>query len=321
MSTATDDEATRKRIRLRELIGGNELVVMPGGFSPVYARLCEEAGFSCFFAAGSQMSGFLLGVPDTGILGLRDVVDHARHVAAQSGIPILLDADTGFGNATNVYFATQEIVRSGVAALQIEDQEAPKRSGTSAGRRCIPLDEAAGKVRAAVAARDELDPSFVICARVDSIGADGEDFAGTLARARAYAEAGADLVWLNAVERREQLREVCAATPRPVLCNWWSAVEPQPTLEEFAALGTRVALFPTIAASVGVQAAWHVLSDFHARGTPALADWAAQMKASPYGPADYRRFTGHQRVIDLDRQFLAPEARRAYSRRSYGGER
>ncbi len=206
---------------LRALLAGSELVVMPGGFSPVYARMAQEIGFTCFFLAGSQMSGFLLGVPDTGILGLRDIVDHARHAAACTTIPMLLDADTGFGNAVNVHYSVQEIVRSGVAALNIEDQEAPKKSPTGGGRRCIPLDEAVGKVRAAVAARDAIDPSFVICARCDSIGVE-PDLEQTVARCVAYAKAGADLVWLNAVERREQLARVCAATTAPVLCNWFS---------------------------------------------------------------------------------------------------
>ena len=105
------DEARRKRLALRALLAGSELVVMPGGFSPVYARMAQEIGFTCFFLAGSQMSGFLLGVPDTGILGLRDIVDHARHAAACTTIPLLLDADTGFGNAVNVHFSVQEIVR------------------------------------------------------------------------------------------------------------------------------------------------------------------------------------------------------------------
>lgn len=162
MSGEWSDEARRKRLELRAMLAGKDLVVMPGGFSPVYARMAQEIGFRCFFLAGSQLSGFLLGVPDAGILGLRDIVDHARHVAAHTSIPLLLDADTGFGNAVNVHYSVQEIVRCGVAALNIEDQEAPKKSPTGGGRRCIPLDEATGKSRGSGARRDR---SFVICAR------------------------------------------------------------------------------------------------------------------------------------------------------------
>ena len=91
------------------MLAGKDLIVMPGGFSPVYARMAQEIGFRCFFLAGSQLSGFLLGVPDAGILGLRDIVDHARHVAAHTSIPLLLDADTGFGNAVNVQGSAEEI--------------------------------------------------------------------------------------------------------------------------------------------------------------------------------------------------------------------
>ncbi len=116
------DAAHDKRVRFRELLHRDELAVMPGGFSPLHARMAEVIGFESFFIAGSQMSAFLFGIPDTGIMGLRDIVDHARHVAARTGIPIFLDADTGFGNAVNVHFAVQECVRSGVAGLQIEDQ-------------------------------------------------------------------------------------------------------------------------------------------------------------------------------------------------------
>ena len=312
-----DLEATTKRRKFRELLAQPSLLVMPGGFSPVYARAAELAGFECFFVAGSQMSGFLAGVPDTGIIGLRDIVDHARHVAAHTTIPILLDADTGFGNAVNVHYAVQEIVRTGVAGVQLEDQEAPKKSPTGGGgRRVIPLDEAVGKIKAAVAARDAIDPSFVICARVDSIGAEGTSFEETIARCKAYAsEARADLVWINAVETRAQLKEVCAQTPAPVLCNWWSTVEPKPRLDEFHQLGARVALYPTFVAQTGLQAAWHVLKDFRERGDVALADWDRWVKASPYGPADYKGLTGHAQVRALEGKFLPASKQRDYTKK------
>jgi 2-methylisocitrate lyase-like PEP mutase family enzyme len=307
------DEARRKRLVLRALLAGSDLVVMPGGFSPVYARMAEEIGFRCFFLAGSQLSGFLLGVPDTGILGLRDIVDHARHVAARTTIPLLLDADTGFGNAVNVHYSVQEIVRSGVAALNIEDQEAPKKSPTGGGRRCIPLDEAVGKVRAAVAARDAIDPSFVICARCDSIGVE-LDVEQTVARCVAYAKAGADLIWLNAVERREQLTRVCSATAAPVLCNWFSSVEPPPSFEELQKLGVRVALYPVMAAQAGLQGAWELMNDFRVRGPAALADWRQRAGKSPFGLADYKALTGHAVVREIEQQFLPAGDRRDYGR-------
>ena len=218
---------------------------MPGGFSPLYARMAEAAGFESFFVAGSQTSAFLYGVPDMGLVGLRDMVDHTRHVQSRVSIPILVDADTGYGNATNVFFAVQEFVRAGVAGLQIEDQEAPKKSATMAGRRVIPIDEAVGKIKAAIKARNELDPEFVVCARCDSIGAEGERFEDAVERAVAYVQdGGADFVWMNSVQTREQLKIACERIPAPVMVIWGSRPGPEPA--ELEQLGARIALYPVV---------------------------------------------------------------------------
>jgi 2-methylisocitrate lyase-like PEP mutase family enzyme len=264
---------------------------MPGGFSPVYARMCEEIGFECFFASGSQMSAYLLGVPDNGTIGLRDVVDHVRHIAAHTSIPILADADTGFGNATNVRYTVSELMRSGVAGLQIEDQEWPKNSAGS--HRSISLDEAVGKIRAAVETRDAIDPSFVIAARTDHLDAEGGTFEETLERCIAYARDGAaDLVWFSSPSTREQIRIVCSKTPAPVLVLWAPhATEQQPSIEEYAELGARIAQFGTVASMAGLQGAWEFLHDFHQRGTAALTDFTARAKSAPAGPANFREFT------------------------------
>jgi 2-methylisocitrate lyase-like PEP mutase family enzyme len=312
MASERPPSATEKRVRLREILERKSLTVMPGGFSPVYARLAEMAGFECFFVPGSQMSAFLLGVPDNGILGLRDVVDHARHIAARSDIPFLLDTDTGYGNAVNVHYAIQEFVRAGVSAVSLEDQEAPKKSGTSAGRRCISTDEAVGKIRAAVAARDELDPQFVICARCDALGAEGCDFEDALKRSIAYVrEGGADFVWLNSVQSLEQLARACREIPAPVLMIW-GGPQPTPTLEQLAPTGLRITLYPVIAAAAGMQAAWHVLNDLKARGTPALEDWAARVKASPWGSVSLGEVVGSARIPEIEQRCLPASAQRDY---------
>lgn len=306
------EEISRKRRKFREILQSPKLTVMPGGFSPVYARIAEEAGFDCFFVAGSQMSAYLLGVPDAGIIGLRDVVDHARHCAAQSGIPILLDTDTGFGNAVNVHFTVKEVIRSGVAALQIEDQEAPKKSGTQAGRRCVPIDEAIGKYRAAVAARDETDPDFVICARCDVLGAEGGSFEEAVERSVAYVEdGGADLVWLNSVETREQIMEAAKRISAPLLIIWGGG-DPAPTLAEYQDLGARIVLYPTIAANAGLNAAWYVLHDLKARGTEALLDLAARVKANPWGRIEVRQLMGYYKIKDIEARFLTSSQKRNY---------
>ena len=300
------------RLAFRDILAGPGVTVMPGGFSPLYARMCEEIGFKCFFVAGSQMSAFLLGVPDNGIIGLRDIADHVRHIAARTSIPILVDADTGFGNAVNVHYTVGELIRSGVAGLQIEDQEAPKKSGTLAGRRCIPLDEALGKIRAAVQARDEIDPSFVICARCDELGAEGGTFESTLERCVAYVrDGGADLVWLNSVQTRDELRIVCREVPGPVLAIWGGTVEAAPTIEEYGELGLRIALYPTLTATSGLQGAWELLNDFYERGTPALADYASRSGASKWGRAAFRNLIDNDRIRQLE-EFLPASQKRDY---------
>lgn len=312
MADAFEDAARRKRLKFRALLARKSLTVMPGGFGPVYAKAAEMAGFECFFLAGSQMSAYLLGVPDTGVIGLRDMVDHARHAAARTEIPIFLDGDTGFGNATNVHFTVQECVRAGIAGMSIEDQEAPKKSATSAGRRCISADEAIGKYRAAVAARDALDPSFVVCARCDVLGAESGTFEDALARCKAYVtEGGVDLVWLNSAQSRDQLRRTCAETPGPVLTIWGGETAP-PSEAELEADGVRIVLYPVFTATAGLQAAWHLLNEVRENGHAALRAWDAEVTKSRWGRIELGKLTGFDEIRALEERFMPKSAQRDY---------
>jgi 2-methylisocitrate lyase-like PEP mutase family enzyme len=310
--TRDDDQIARSRRRFRAVLARDTITVMPGGFSPLYARMAAEIGFETFFFAGSQMSAFLLGLPDNGVLGLRDVVDHARHGAARADISILLDCDTAYGNAVNAHYAVGEVIRSGVAAMSIEDQEAPKKSATMAGRRCIPMDEAVGKIKAAAAVRDAIDPNFAICARCDTLGAEGSNFAEALERCIAYVEdGGADFVWLNSVETREDLQKACAEIPAPVM-TIWGGDGPAPSAEEYGQLGVRIALYPVCAATAGMQAAWHVLNDMHDRGPVALDDYAKTVAAGPYGAVNQKMLTGADDVREIEDKYLPAAAQRDY---------
>jgi 2-methylisocitrate lyase-like PEP mutase family enzyme len=307
------DHARAQRQKFRALLRRDKLTVMPGGFSPLYARMAQEAGFESFFLAGSQLSNVLYGVPDNGIIGMRDLVDHARHMAARTDIPIFVDADTGFGNAVNVHYAVEEIIRAGVAALQIEDQEAPKKSGTAAGRRLIPMAEAVGKIRAAVAARDGTDPEFAICARCDALGAEGGGFEDALARSVAYVkEGGADFVWLNSVETRDQVRRACREIPAPVLLIW-GGDGPAPSPAEYEAMGVRIALYPAFTSSYAVQVVWQLLNDFHERGPIALAERQAELRKSKWGLVEQSRLAGSDKIQELERRFLTADAQRDYA--------
>jgi len=301
-----------KRKNFRKILKRKGLTVMPGGFSPLYAQLAKQAGFECFFLAGSQLAAFLYGLPDNGIIGLRDLVDHARHMALRADIPVLVDADTGYGNAVNVYFTVQEVVRSGVAAMQIEDQEAPKKSGTLAGRRCISVAEAVGKYQAAVAARDEIDPDFAICARCDALGAEGETFKDALKRCIAYAEkGGVDFVWLNSVQTREHLRIACREIPVPVLTCWGGA-ELTPTLEEYEELGLRIILYPTMTANAGLEAAWQLLNELRDKGNGALAAWSDAVSRNRWGRSNRRKLLPYAKIREVEGNYLPEEKQRDY---------
>ena len=303
---------TDKRKLFRHLLNRKTLTVMPGGFSPVYARIAELSGFESFFVAGSQVSAFLLGVPDNGIMGLRDIVDHVRHVAAATNIPVFVDTDTGFGNAVNVHYTVQECVNAGIAGIQIEDQEAPKKSSTSAGRRCISMEEAVGKYRAAVAARDKIDPEFVICARCDLLGAEGSSFDEAIDRCKAYlADGGVDFVWLNSVQTREQVSRAAKEIPGPLLVIWGGA-DQAPSPAEYEEMGVRIALYPTFTSTYAIQAIWQLLNDFRERGPVALAERSAQAKASKWGIIDQKRMLGASDIRGLEEQFLAQDAHRDY---------
>jgi 2-methylisocitrate lyase-like PEP mutase family enzyme len=275
--------------------------------------MVELVGFEAFFLAGSQTSAFLYALPDVGIMGLRDMVDHARHVAARTSIPILADADTGFGNAVGVYYTVQEYIRSGVAALNIEDQEAPKKSGTGGGRRCISVDEAIGKYRAAAAARDELDPEFVICARTDSVGAEGGSFEDAIQRGIAYVTDGrADMVWVNTLQTLEQMEEACRRIPAPVLPAYLGPAPSEPTAEQLNAMGAAMFLYPGMTTGAALQATWDLLNDFKERGPAATREAAQRSRSSRFGPVNRDILLDNQKIKDLERDFLPNDLQRDY---------
>src|ERR1043166_4063025 len=184
--------------RLHELLKRLELLVMSGGFSPLHARMSEVVGYEAFFMSGSQVAAFVYGYPDVGLLGLNEMVEAVQRITNVTDIPVFADADTGYGNAVNVHYTVQAYIRAGAAGLHIEDQDAPKKSGTLAGRRLISVGEAIGKYRAAVEAKKELDEDFVVCARCDSIGSEGGSFEDAVERSIPYVkEAKVDAIWVN----------------------------------------------------------------------------------------------------------------------------
>jgi 2,3-dimethylmalate lyase len=200
--------------RLRELLAAGEPVVAPGAYDALSARLIEQAGFDAVYMTGFGASASLLGQADVGLLSFAEMADQARRLAQAVTVPLIADADDGYGNDLNVIRTVREYEAAGVAALHIEDQVAPKRCGHMAGKDVIPASEMCEKVRAAVEARDEL----VIIARTDARAVEGLDAA--LERAGLYADAGADVLFVEAPETEEEVVAVADAFPdTPLLFN------------------------------------------------------------------------------------------------------
>ena len=260
--------------RLRAILAEPGCIQAPGVFDAVSARLLDRAGFRVGHLSGAIASAVGLGLPDLGYLHGSDVAALAARITAVTDLPIIADADTGYGNALHARRTVEQYARVGLAGLHLEDQVNPKRCGHMAGKAVIDADEAAGKVRAAV----EADTGLVVIARTDAMSVLGLDAA--IERAGAYAEAGADLVFVEGVTDGERLRAVHAALPDAQLMVNISEADPkldplQPA--ELAEYGVKIAIYPVaplLAAAKAVQSVYEAIkSEGHAKSADRL-DWS-----------------------------------------------
>jgi 2-methylisocitrate lyase-like PEP mutase family enzyme len=306
---------TKITTRFRELLKRPELLVMSGGFSPLHARMSEVLGYEAFFMSGSQVAAYIYGLPDVGLIGFPEMLEAARRLASGCAMPIFADADTGYGNAVNVHRTVQEYIRAGVAGLHIEDQEAPKKSGTQAGRRLVSLEEAVGKYKAAVAAKNDLDPDFVICARCDSIGAEGGSFEDAVERSVAYVrDAGVDAIWVNTLQARGEIEEACRRIPAPVIAPYYGP-PPSPTFEEFQKLGAAAVLYPSLTTANGLQATWDLMHEFKERGPVVLEEWNKRAQAGRWGmvPRTGEPLLAVDKIKKLEEEFIPKSIQRDYA--------
>jgi methylisocitrate lyase len=231
---------SRRGPSLRELLVDDDgIVVAMGAHDGLSARLAQRAGFRALYH-GSYAAASAHGLPDIGLIGLGETAANLRRVTSSCVLPVIADADTGYGDETAVAHTVAELERAGASAIQLEDQVWPKRCGHMPGKEVIPLDEAVLKIRAAVAARD---PETVIIARTDALQKHGLDEA--LARCQAYAEAGADVVFVDAPQDREQLGAAATQVAAPAMANMVeTGVTPLLPVAELEALGFALVIFP-----------------------------------------------------------------------------
>lgn len=205
----------RKTTRLRQLIEAPELLVMPAAYDPISAKLIEAAGFKAVQCSGLGIAASHLGKPDVSIISMREMVDRTYHIAHAVSVPVMGDADTGFGNAVNAYYTVQEFERAGAAGVNIEDQVMPKRCGHLPGKEVVPMEEMVLKIKAARRALDDAD--FVINARTDSLYSLG--FEEAIRRGNAYLNAGATMIFVDGVGSREVIQALVAGIHGPVSIN------------------------------------------------------------------------------------------------------
>ena len=237
----------RTTTHLHELLAGPDLIVAPGAYDALSARLIAQAGFPAVYMTGFGTAASVLGQPDVGLLTMSEMVSRAAAIAAViasvvGDLPLIADADTGYGNPINVRRTIREYERAGVAGVHIEDQVWPKKCGHMEGKQVIPMDEMVEKVRAAVDARQ--DPDFVIIARTDANAVHGLEDA--IRRGKAYYEAGADVIFIDAPRSMTELRSIAQAFPGvPLLFNWAESGKTPPLpLEEIRTLGFKLVIFP-----------------------------------------------------------------------------
>jgi methylisocitrate lyase len=258
---------TSKARRFRELLE-RQTVVLPGAFNALTAMQIERAGFAALYISGAGLSA-ARGLPDIGLLSLTEVVSDAATTAKMVAIPAIVDADTGFGPPVVVTRAVQEFEQAGLAGMQIEDQELPKKCGHLAGKRLVPTNEMVAKIRAACDAR--RDPEFFVIARTDARAVEGLEAA--VRRAAAYVEAGADAIFPEALESADEFRAFAGQLAKeggkvPLVANMTEfGKTPYLSVGEFEDLGYRLVLFPVTALRMATNAIEQMLIELRDRGS------------------------------------------------------
>ncbi len=226
---------------LQELLARPRILVMPGAYDALTARLVENAGFEALYLSGAGVSYTHLARPDVGLVTVDEMLRRAESICEAVRIPVLADGDTGYGNAINVGRTVRAFERAGLSGIQLEDQSFPKRCGHLDGKEVVPAEEMAGKIRAAVDAR--ASDAFIVVARTDALATDGFDEA--LRRLRLYAECGADVLFADGIATQEHLAAIPRALGRPTLANMVEGGKtPLRTAAELEQMGYRIAIFP-----------------------------------------------------------------------------
>ncbi len=281
---------------LRELMAGGDPILAPGAYDALSARLIEAAGFPAVYMTGFGTAASILGRPDVGLLGMSEMVSNARRIVDAVGVPVIADADTGYGNPLNVIRTVHAYEHAGVAAIHLEDQVMPKKCGHMEGKQLVPPEDMVAKLRAAVAARRS---DLVLIARTDARAVEGLENA--LRRARLYREAGADVLFFEAPQTEAEIETVARELADvPLLFNWAEGGKTPPiTFERLRQLGFRIIIYPISALLAATRGIRDVLETIRRDGTPAAA-----LPGLP-GFQEFLEFIGLPEIQDLEQRFAS----------------
>ncbi len=285
----------KTRVSLRDqLEDKNRIIVLPGVFDALSAKIAENVGFEAMFQTGYGSSAALLGMPDFGLLNSGETVDNAMRIIRAVRVPVLVDADTGYGNPLNVWRLVRDLESLGAAGIFLEDQVWPKRCGHMAGKDVIPKDEYILKLKAALEARQSKD--FIIVARTDARAPIGLEEA--IERGKAYKKAGADVVFVEAPRSVEELKKVANEIEAPLVANMIEdGVTPNLSAKELLKLGYRIAVFPLSAIYSATFAMRQVLTELKNTGT------TKEARNIMVTFKDFNEFMNLDHFVDLEKRY------------------
>lgn len=300
----------KKSTQLRKLLEKGEFLIKIGVGTAQQALLAEKLGFKVIGVSGAMTSTTILGLPDAGFITLTELVENVERICNVVNIPAMVDCDTGFGNAINVRRTVASVIRAGAAGLFIEDQVAPKRCGFVKGKEVISLEEAVGKYRAAIDVRNELDPDFIIMARSDARGAVGGSMEEVIRRGKAYLEAGVDIFYAEAMQSRDEIRQLRNALPNCWLFCTPFAIKPPLTQREMQELGLCMTL--CLIEQPVLMAMYDFLMEIKTKGPEASMYLREENQGHPMSKFGAFDLAGFPKVVEWEKKYLSPEKLERY---------
>ncbi len=281
------DTSVTAGARLRAAVEAERPLQVVGAINAYSALLAQRAGFRALYLSGAGVANASFGLPDLGMTSLNDVCEDVRRISGASSVPLLVDADTGWGSAFNISKTTRDLIRAGAAGMHLEDQVSAKRCGHRPGKALVPKEEMVDRIKAAVDGRDAA--GFVIMARTDAHAVEGQ--AAAIERAQAYVEAGADMIFAEALKTLDEYREFSSKVPVPVLANITEFGQtPLFSVEELGGAGVRLVLYPLSAFRAAARASEGIYGAIRKQGTQKAVTGNMQTRAELYEVLGYHEY-------------------------------